>query len=66
MVFIGHGGMGSTVEALHYGVPMIISPFFGDQPSNAAAVEDSGFGVELEVIDKESLRAALKKVLDPT
>nr|WEU75331.1 uridine diphosphate-glycosyltransferases 41G2 [Glyphodes pyloalis] len=34
-VFITHGGLLSTLEAAHYGVPLLAVPIFGDQPSNA-------------------------------
>lgn len=59
--------MGGTTEGLHYGVPMIAMPIIGDQPSNAAAIEESGLGIQLHYRDlnKENLVAALKKVLDP-
>nr|WMP40246.1 UDP-glucuronosyltransferase UGT42K1 [Tuta absoluta] len=67
LAFYSHAGMGGTSEAIHYGVPMVAMPAFGDQPSNAAAIEESGFGVKLHFRDltKDSLVAALKKVLDP-
>ncbi|XP_049875112.1 UDP-glucosyltransferase 2-like [Pectinophora gossypiella] len=65
--FFTHAGMGGTTEGLHYGVPMIAMPIMGDQPSNAAAMAESGLGVELQYQDltKETLVAALKKVLNP-
>lgn len=58
--------MGGTTEAIHFGVPMVAIPVIGDQPSNAAAVEESGLGVTLQIRDltKNNLVAALKKVLD--
>ncbi|XP_023947156.2 UDP-glucosyltransferase 2 [Bicyclus anynana] len=67
LAFWTHAGMGSTTEAIHYGVPMIAMPVVGDQPANAAAVEESGLGVQLQIRDlnKENLLAAFKKVLDP-
>ncbi|CAH2248040.1 jg12743 [Pararge aegeria aegeria] len=67
LAFWSHSGMGSTIEAIHYGVPMVAMPVIGDQPANAAAVEESGLGVQLQMRDlnKENLLAAFKKVLDP-
>lgn len=58
--------MGGTTEAIHFGVPMVAIPVIGDQPSNAAAVEETGLGVTLQIRDltKNNLVAALKKVLD--
>lgn len=67
MAFLSHAGMGGTTESIHYGVPMVATPIFGDQPSNAFAIEESGLGVHLAFndIDKDSLLAAFNKVLDP-
>lgn len=59
--------MGGTTEGIHFGVPMVAMPLIGDQPSNAASIEESGLGVTLQIRDltKNNLVAALKKVLDP-
>ncbi len=37
----------SVIESLARGKPLIAVPFFGDQPSNAALVINSGSGVKL-------------------
>lgn len=65
--FISHGGMLSTTEAAHCGVPMVAIPLFGDQFANSAAAKDSGLGTVLHYKDitKESLLEALNTVLDP-
>ncbi len=34
---IGHGGSGSTLTALAWGLPMALLPLFADQPANARA-----------------------------
>ncbi|CAH0686208.1 unnamed protein product [Spodoptera exigua] len=67
LAFLSHAGNGGTTEAIHYGVPMVAMPIVGDQPANAAAVEESGLGVTLQVRDlnQENLLNAFKKVLDP-
>ncbi|XP_060804205.1 UDP-glucosyltransferase 2 [Amyelois transitella] len=67
LAFMSHAGMGGTTEAIHYGVPMVAMPIMGDQPANAASIEESGLGVQLQVTEltKENLLAAFKKVLDP-
>lgn len=56
-----------TTEAMYHGVPMVGMPVFGDQPLNAAAVEESGLGVQIQVKDltKEKLLEKFKTVLDP-
>ncbi|XP_050344522.1 UDP-glucosyltransferase 2-like [Nymphalis io] len=68
LAFLSHAGMGSTTEAIHFGVPMVAMPVIGDQPANAAAIEESGLGVQLQIKDltKDNLVTAFKKVLDPT
>ncbi|XP_055337297.1 uncharacterized protein LOC129587527 [Paramacrobiotus metropolitanus] len=43
-VFISHCGWNSTLESASYGVPIVAWPFFGDQPLNAAFVEQRGIG----------------------
>ncbi|XP_054729022.1 UDP-glycosyltransferase UGT5-like isoform X1 [Anastrepha obliqua] len=64
-LFITHGGMGSVVEAQYHGVPMVGIPLFGDQPSNMANVERSGYGLSVDYItlSEESLNKAIQEVL---
>lgn len=56
-----------TTEAIHYGVPVLGMPIFGDQPSNAAAIEESGLGVQIQVneLTKDNLLKKFRTVLDP-
>ncbi|XP_052742279.1 uncharacterized protein LOC112052352 [Bicyclus anynana] len=67
LAFYSHCGMLGTTEAINYGVPMVAMPIFGDQPANAAAVEESGLGVQIQIPDltSENLQKKLKTVLDP-
>ncbi|CAG9788158.1 unnamed protein product [Diatraea saccharalis] len=67
MAFFSHAGMGGTSEAIHFGVPVVAMPILGDQPANAASIEESGLGVQISVsnLNKENLLAAIKKVLEP-
>ncbi|VVD02864.1 unnamed protein product [Leptidea sinapis] len=67
LAFFSHGGLNGAVEALHYSVPILAFPILGDQPSNAASIEESGLGVQIQghEITNETLVAALKKILDP-
>ena len=48
-LFIGHAGASGVAEAAYHGVPMICSPFFGDQFYNARGVEYMGLGEILSV-----------------
>ncbi|CAG4945780.1 unnamed protein product [Parnassius apollo] len=56
-----------TTEAVYHGVPIIGMPMFGDQATNAGAIEESGFGVKinLEDLTKDNLLQKFKTVLDP-
>ncbi|XP_020905441.1 UDP-glucuronosyltransferase 1-9 [Exaiptasia diaphana] len=48
-LFITHAGASGLAEAVYHGVPMICSPFFGDQFDNARSVEYIGLGEMLSV-----------------
>ncbi|XP_045486743.1 UDP-glycosyltransferase UGT5-like [Pieris rapae] len=67
VAFFSHCGQVGITEAIHYGVPVLGIPMFGDQISNAAAVEESGLGVQTAVNDltKENLMKKFKTILDP-
>lgn len=56
-----------TTEAMYHGVPMVGMPVFGDQPGNAALIEESGLGVQIQVakLTKDLLLEKLKTVLNP-
>lgn len=66
-VFITHGGLLGSSEAAYCGVPVISTPFYGDQFLNAAAMEKRGMAVILKYqdINKDSVFQALRKALDP-
>lgn len=54
-VFVPHGGMNSTSEALYFNVPLVLIPHAADQPIIAARVESLGAGIAL---NKSGLIAA--------
>ena len=64
-----HGGSGSTVGALAFGVPLVVIPLFADQPYNARRVHDVGAGIAVEPNREDipatiaPLRAAIETVL---
>jgi MGT family glycosyltransferase len=59
-VFISHGGMNSTMEALHQGVPLVIVAQTPEQAANADRVAELGLGERVD--DHADLRAAVERV----
>ncbi|WP_406737544.1 OleI family self-immunity macrolide glycosyltransferase [Streptomyces sp. NBC_00853] len=59
--FVTHAGMGSVMEAVHHGVPMVAVPKSADQPMNAQSIARLGLGSFLppEDVDADALRAAV-------
>ncbi|GAA3024335.1 glycosyltransferase, MGT family [Actinokineospora globicatena] len=54
--FITHAGMGSTMEALHFAVPMIAIPQAVDQFLNAPRIAELGLGTHLPLEDATPTR----------
>lgn len=68
-LFITHGGLLSTTESIHYGVPVIGIPIFGDQMMNMRNAEVAGYAVTIDFLKLNgvTLRAAIKEALfNPT
>ncbi|MDK3014178.1 glycosyltransferase [Bacillus cereus] len=65
-VFVTHGGMNSSSEALYYGVPLVVIPVTGDQPFVAKRLTEVGAGIRLNrnELTSELLRETVKKVMD--
>jgi glucuronosyltransferase len=63
---MAHGGLLGTNEAAYCGVPVVVTPFYGDQFLNAAALEHRGMGVILKFqdINEHTLNGAIRRVLD--
>lgn len=65
--FWTHGGNLGTIESVHCGKPSIITPFYGDQYLNAAALSQRGIGFKLDLlqITADNIYDLVKKTLDP-
>ncbi len=55
---IGHGGIGTTGQAIRAGVPQLVCPIFGDQFDNAARIVRAGLGGVLPKRRYTAARAA--------
>ena len=67
-LFICHAGLNGILESTYHGVPMIFTPFFGDQFYNANTMKQSGVGevVNLWSMSSEGFVSLIRKVLgDP-
>jgi zeaxanthin glucosyltransferase len=64
-VAVTHGGANSVMEALTYGVPMLISPLCNDQPHNLYFVAQAGAGrgLDLDTASTEAVVDSLKRLL---
>lgn len=66
-LFITHGGLMSTQEAIDREVPMIIFPITYDQPSNANELVDKGVACKMNLytLTEETLREAIDEMMKP-
>lgn len=65
---VSHGGSGSVVGALAFGLPSVLIPMGADQPHNAGRCVDLGLGLALDPIaaTPDMVREAVRTVLtDP-
>lgn len=65
-LFITHGGLLSTTEAVTRGVPLIGIPVMGDQPLNMKYTTNAGFGLTLDFDDvtEDALYNAITEILN--
>lgn len=65
-LFITHAGKGGVTEAQYHGIPMLALPVFGDQPANADAMVEQGFGLQqsLLTLEEESFHEGIQEVLE--
>lgn len=64
-LFITHGGLLSTLEAIQAGVPLLAVPVFGDQPGNARRAERDGYAISVPFSPDmgDKLKVALDELL---
>jgi MGT family glycosyltransferase len=64
---VTHGGANSVMEALSFGVPLLMSPICNDQPHNLMLVERRGAGARLNLgtASVAQIRAALAAAIEP-
>lgn len=65
-LFITHGGLLSSTEAVYHGVPIIGIPVFGDQTLNMVKAVKNGYGllVSYANLTESSISWALKEMLE--
>lgn len=64
-LFITHGGLLSTTEAIYHGVPVIGIPIFGDQQTNMGLAKEGGYGLSLQYqyLTEEKLSETINEML---
>ncbi|HKQ62600.1 MAG TPA: glycosyltransferase [Candidatus Polarisedimenticolaceae bacterium] len=64
-LMVSHGGLTGVKEAIYHGVPLLVVPFFFDQPGNAARVAFHGLGgkARLAGLDASGLGRRIDAVL---
>nr|QPA18404.1 UDP-gluconosyltransferase [Trialeurodes vaporariorum] len=66
-LFISHGGLMGTIEAVSEGKPILGMPMTADQGLNIRALESQGMAVFLDYqhIDKKTLMQSMREILKP-
>lgn len=66
VLFITHGGIHSTEEAIYFGVPMLAISVFGDQLHNSLIIQNKGAGIRIKYSEftEDAFEIALQRILD--
>lgn len=67
VAFMSHGGMMGISEAVYCQKPTIVTPIYGDQYLNGAAVENRGMGIVLhyDLLNEKNVYQSIMKILEP-
>lgn len=65
VLFVTHGGIHSTEEAIYFGVPMLAISVFGDQLHNSLVMQNRGAAIRIKYFDfnENVFEEALHKIL---
>ncbi|XP_070508787.1 UDP-glycosyltransferase UGT5-like isoform X2 [Chironomus tepperi] len=68
VAFMSHGGMMGISEAVYCQKPTIITPIYGDQYLNGAAVENREMGIVLnyDELNEENVYKSIQEILKPS
>lgn len=66
IAYMMQGGLQSLQEAVHYAVPVVAIPFFGDQYFNARKILDASIGLTLDIdtITENSVVQTLTEIVE--
>ncbi|KAL7015585.1 hypothetical protein ACKWTF_016534 [Chironomus riparius] len=67
VAFMSHGGMMGISETVYCKKPAIVTPIYGDQYLNGAAVENRGMGIVLnyDELNEENIYKSIQEILKP-
>ncbi|XP_023027651.1 UDP-glucosyltransferase 2 [Leptinotarsa decemlineata] len=62
---VTHGGLMTKIEAIHYGVPMVGIPLFGDQKNTVAHSVSEGIAIQIRLgeLSEETLYNAITEII---
>jgi glucuronosyltransferase len=65
-LFITHGGLLSTLEAINRGVPLVGIPVYADQSLNMERAVSSGYGIKIDFtnVTTESITWAIHEIFE--